>query len=71
MSISSFRGFPRDFPVFCYTVSYLPHLKAFKIKKKNVARGQHCDMDLDATKPVFRVSDKVRLKPVSSAAETS
>ena len=31
--------------------------------------GKH--MGLDATKPVFRVSDKVRLKPVSSAAETS
>ena len=28
-------------------------------------------MDLDATKPVFGVSDKVRLKPVSSATETS
>ena len=28
-------------------------------------------MGLDATKPVFRASDKARLKPVSSAMETS
>ena len=28
------------------------------------------EMDLDATKPVVGVSDKVRLKPVSSATET-
>ena len=28
-------------------------------------------MGLVVTKPVFRVSDKVRLKPVSSATETS
>ena len=28
-------------------------------------------MGLDVTKPVFGVSDKVRLKPVSSPAETS
>ena len=28
-------------------------------------------MGLDAAKPVFRVSDKARLKPVSSATETS
>ena len=28
-------------------------------------------MGHDATKPVFMVSDKVRLKPVSSAMETS
>ena len=28
-------------------------------------------MSLDMTIPVFRVSDKVRLKPVSSAPETS
>ena len=27
-------------------------------------------LGLDATKPVFRVSDKARLKPVSSATET-
>ena len=29
------------------------------------------NMGLDTRKPVFRVSDKVRLKPVSSATETS
>ena len=29
------------------------------------------DMGLDATNPVFEVSDKARLKPVSSATETS
>ena len=28
-------------------------------------------MDLDATKPVFRVSDKMRFKPACSAIETS
>ena len=28
-------------------------------------------LGLDATKPVFGVSDKARLKPVSSATETS
>ena len=28
-------------------------------------------MGLDVTKPVFRVSDKARLKPGSSATETS
>ena len=28
-------------------------------------------LGLDTTKPVFRVSDKARLKPVSSATETS
>ena len=30
-----------------------------------------CHMGCDATKPVFGVADKVRLKPVSSATETS
>ena len=29
------------------------------------------DMGLFARKPVFKVSDKARLKPVSSATETS
>ena len=29
------------------------------------------DMGLEATKPVFGVSDKARLKPVSSATETN
>ena len=29
------------------------------------------DMGLDVTKPIFEVSDNVRLKPVSSATETS
>ena len=29
------------------------------------------NMGLEATKPVFRVSEKVRLKPVSSATQTS
>ena len=28
-------------------------------------------LSLDATRPVFGVSDKARLKPVSSATETS
>ena len=28
------------------------------------------DMDLVATKPVFGISDKTRLKPVSQATET-
>ena len=30
-----------------------------------------CHLGLDATKPVFGVSDKARLKPVSSATESS
>ena len=30
-----------------------------------------CHMSLDVTKSVFRVSDKARLKPISSATETS
>ena len=40
--------------------------------------GLHCSrqhlelkLSLDATKPVFAVSEKARLKPVSSATETS
>ena len=33
--------------------------------------GSGNDMGLDATKPVFGVSDKVSFKPVSSATETS
>ena len=35
---------------------------------KNANKGQ---MDLDATKPVFGVTDKTKLKPVSSAIEIS
>ena len=32
---------------------------------------RHLDMGLVVTKPVFGVSEKARLKPVSSATETS
>ena len=34
-------------------------------------KNNHCDMGHDETKSVFGVSEKVRLKPVSSAIETS
>ena len=38
---------------------------------QNTHSKTHLHMGHDVRKPVFGVSDKVRLKPVSSATETS
>ena len=45
-------------------------LKACKITLK-ACKITHVQMGLNTTNPVFWVSDKARLKPVSSATETS
>ena len=40
-------------------------------KTVEVVYDESLHMGLDVTKPVFRASDKARLKPVSLATETS
>ena len=63
------------------TIRRLPNASAFAIQrsvegenlgiKREGGTGEVCYMGLCGTKPIFRVSDKARLKPAFSATETS
>ena len=59
----------KTFTIFCSFFVYLDLWHPYNLARTVVCSQTY--LGLDVTKPVFRVSDKVRLKPVSSALETS
>ena len=57
--------------LFKSTARYWPWFSTIKAKNNLCKWSTNHHLGINATKLVFRVSDKVRFKPVSSATETS